>query len=152
MFVEAHFQYIAYKSVVRAQVEYCLSVWDPHPGFENTGSYKIERIQHSAYRWRLRRYNNTSSITNMLEDLGWRTPEQRWTYSRLTALLKITRGSSLLSLTRFCALSCAGHVASIRRVSSRLKLACPLSIYPFSQEHLFSGRIYLLPSLANNAL
>ena len=92
MFVEAHFQYIAYKSVVRAQVEYCLSVWDPHPGVENTGSYKIERIQHSAARWRLCRYNNTSSIANMLEDLGWSTPEQCWTDSRLTALFEITRG------------------------------------------------------------
>ena len=109
MFVEAHFQYIAYKSVVRAQVEYCLSVWDPHPGVENTGSYKIERIQHSAARWRLHH-------TNMLEDLEWRTPEQCWTDSRLTALLEITRGLLSVNSRGLCVLSCAGHVASIRRV------------------------------------
>ena len=100
MFVEAHFQYKAYKSLVRPQVEYCFSVWDsppppppppPNPGVENTGSYNIERIQHHAARWCLRRYNNTASVTNVLEDQGWRTPEQRRTDSRLTALLKITR-------------------------------------------------------------
>ena len=37
-------------------------------------------------------YNNTSSITNMFEDLGLRTLEQRRIDSWLTALFKITWG------------------------------------------------------------
>ena len=90
--------------------------------------------------------NNISSVTNMLEDLGWRTLEQRRIDSRLTASLG---GSSLLTLTGFCALSCAGHVACTRKVSSRFILACPQSISPFSQEQLLSGTICLLLSLAN---
>ena len=32
----------AYKALVSSQVEYCSSVWDPRPGVENNGSYKIE--------------------------------------------------------------------------------------------------------------
>ena len=90
--------------------------------------------------------NNISSVTNMLEDLGCRTVEQRRIDSRLTASLG---GSSLLTLTGSCALSCAGHVACTRKVSSRFILACPQSIYPFSQEQLLSGTICLVLSLAN---
>ena len=37
-------------------------------------------------------YNNTSSITNMFEDVGLRTLEQRRIDSQLTALFKITWG------------------------------------------------------------
>ena len=127
MFVEAHFQYIAYKSVVRAQVEYCLSVWDPHPGVENTGSYKIERIQHSAWA------DTTTHLASQTCLKTWDGVPQ--SNAGLTvgsrSSLRSHGGSSLLTLTGFCILSCPGHVGSIRRV----KLPCPLSVYPFSQEH-----------------
>ena len=56
--------------------------------------------------------------------------------------------NTALTLTGFCALSCAGHIARTWKVSSHFTLACPLSIYPFSQ---FSGTICLLLSLANTA-
>ena len=59
----------AYKGLFRLQVEYYSSVWDPRPGVENNGSNKIERIQRRPARWCLRRYNNRSSVTNILEDL-----------------------------------------------------------------------------------
>ena len=68
--------------------------------------------------------------------------------SRLTALFKITRG--LLSVYSHGPL--AGHVVRTQKVSSCYKLACPLSDYSFSREQLFSGKIYLLLSLANTAL
>ena len=72
----------ACKGLVRPLVDYCSNVWDPRPDVENNGSYKIERIQRRAARWCLRRYNNSSSVTNMLEDLGW----------AFTDFFKITRG------------------------------------------------------------
>ena len=81
-----------YTGLVRRQVEYCSCVWDPRPGVENNGSYKIEWIQRRVARCCLHHYNNTSSVTNMLEDLGWGTLEQLRMDSRLTALFKITRG------------------------------------------------------------
>ena len=89
----------------------------------------------------------------MLEDLGWRTFGQCRISSRRTALFKITWGSSLLTLTGYCALSCAGHVVRFWKVSSLVKLACPLGMFPFFfQEELFSGTICLLLSLANTAV
>ena len=87
----------------------------------------------------------------MLEELGWRTLEQRRNDSPLVPSLRSPGCSSLLSLKSFCALSRAGHVARTRKVSSCFKLGCPLTIYPFSQEQSFSGTICLLLSLANTA-
>ena len=60
----------AYKGLVRPQFEHCSSVLDSCPGVENNSSYKIKRIQCCNARSCLCRYNNTSSFTNMLEELG----------------------------------------------------------------------------------
>ena len=40
-------------------------------------------------------------------------------------------GSSLITLTGYCAMSCTEHVSRTRKVSSGFKLACPLNIHPF---------------------
>ena len=121
----------AYKGYFAPKVEYCSGVWEPRPGVENNGSYKIERIQHRAAQWCLRRYNNTSSVTNMLEDLGWRTLEQRRIDSRLMALFKITRG--LLSVN--------SH-GLLRRVMCMTRRSHSESFIPFqtslSSEYLFN--------------
>ena len=53
---------------------------------------RIERIQRRADRWCLCRYNNTSRVTSMLEDLEWRIFEQCRINSRLTVLFKFTWG------------------------------------------------------------
>ena len=50
------------------------------------GAYKIEMVQRHAAWWLLRRYRRTDSVTTMIEELGWRTLEQRWIDRRLTAL------------------------------------------------------------------
>lgn len=91
----------AYVGLVRPQLEYCASVWDPRPGVENNGAYKVEMVQRRAARWTLRRYHNTSSVTNMLDELGWRSLEQRRADLRLTMLYKITRGLTLVNRANY---------------------------------------------------
>ena len=61
--------------------------------------------------------------------------EQHRTNSQLMAFFEITQGCSLLTLTGYCALSCAGHVTHIWKLLSHFKLACPLSIYPFFKKN-----------------
>ena len=61
----------------------------PRPGVENNGALKIEMVQRCAAGWTLKRYHNTSSVSSMLLDLGWRSLEQRRADSRLTLLYKI---------------------------------------------------------------
>ena len=90
---------------------------------------RIERIQRRAARWCLRRYNNTSRVTNMLEDLGWRTFGQCQINSRLTALFKITWG--LLSVN--------SH-GLLRPVMRRTRRSHPESFIPCSTS-LSSGYV-----------
>ena len=47
----------------------------------------LEMVQRRAARWTLNRHHNTSSVKGMLEDLQWRTLEQRRTDCRLVLLI-----------------------------------------------------------------
>jgi len=40
---------------VRPQLEYGSTIWDPRPGVENKGAYKVEMVQQRAARWTLKR-------------------------------------------------------------------------------------------------
>ena len=77
----------AYKTLVRPQLEYALTVWSPHTA---TNIAKVEAVQHRAARWATRDYQRTSSVTQMLKELNWRTLEQRRIDSRLILMYKIT--------------------------------------------------------------
>ena len=77
------------------------------------------------------KYNNTSSVTNMLEDVGLCHLEQCRIDSRLTTLFKITWG--LLSVNSKGLLHPVTHRTchSDQKSFIPFKLACPLSIYSF---------------------
>ena len=76
----------AYKSLVRPSVEYACSVWDPYFAEDIT---KIEMIQRRAARYVTGRHSNTSSVSDMMHHLQWRTLADRRTDSRLAMFYKI---------------------------------------------------------------
>ena len=71
------------------------------PGDENNGAYKIEMLQRRTARWTLKRYHNTSTVSNMLHDLGWRSLEQRRADSRLTVMYKIYNGHVPINASKY---------------------------------------------------
>jgi hypothetical protein len=57
----------AYKSLVRPTLEYACTTWDPY----------LKEDKSRIERYVVNRYHNTSSVTNMLEELKWPTLEER---------------------------------------------------------------------------
>ena len=83
----------AYHTLVRPQLEYACSVWDP---YIKTNIDRLEMIQRRAARYTLNQYNNTSSVTDMLQTLHWPTLEGRWKTQRLHMVYKIRHGLVIL--------------------------------------------------------
>ena len=79
----------AYFSYVHPQLEYASIVWDP---FTQKNVNMLEMVQRRSARWVLGRFHNTSSVTNMLDQLEWRNLQQRRADIRLTMLYKLRNG------------------------------------------------------------
>ena len=77
---------IAYRALVRPQVEYASSVWDPHL---QKDIHALEMVQRRAARFVTGRYRRTSSVSDMLEGLAWRSLQQRRRDQRLAMLFNI---------------------------------------------------------------
>ena len=79
----------AYFTLVRSNLEYCSTVWSP---YTSQSKDKIDMVQRRAARYATNRYRNTSSVTDMLENLNSETLETRRTKSQLTMMFKILHG------------------------------------------------------------
>ena len=76
----------AYNTYVRPQLEYAATIWDPHT---KQNIKKLEQVQRTAARWMLGRYRNTSSVSDMLNELGWCSLEQCRADAHLIMMYKL---------------------------------------------------------------
>ena len=88
----------AYKALVRPHLEYCCSIWSP---YTEKDKWKIEMIQRRAARYVSNRYHNTSSVSSMLQDLGWESLENRRQKLQLTMFYKIVNNLVDIPATQY---------------------------------------------------
>ena len=79
----------AYNTLVRPQLEYASPIWDPS---SKKKVLQIEKIQNRAARWTTSDFSTKSSVTAMLEKLGWRSLQQRRADARLCLFYRVVYG------------------------------------------------------------
>ena len=75
-------------SSLRPLVEYASTVWGP---YTQANIQKLEMVQRRAARYVMNRQRNTSSVSDMLQRLNWRSHERRRKDARLCMMFKIDR-------------------------------------------------------------
>ena len=88
----------AYRTLIRPSLEYACTVWDP---YTQGNIYKLEMVQRRAARFVLGRYNNTSSVGDMLYELGWTSLQTRRQTLRLCMMYKIHKGLIAMDAQEF---------------------------------------------------
>ena len=79
----------AYFSLIRSFMEYGATVWDP---YQKYNSDKIERVQRRAAMFVKSRYSRYSSVSDMLDVLGWTLLSQWRQEAQLFLFYKIING------------------------------------------------------------
>ena len=90
---------LAYTSLVKSYLEYAWSTWDPHT---DSNKYKLEAVQHRVARFVTRNYNWKIPGTSIVQELGWKTLEQRRRKHSLELMIKVVNGQSGVNMSDYC--------------------------------------------------
>lgn len=107
----------AFKMLVRPNLEYCSTIWDPS---SQDLTKSIEMVQRRAARYATSRYRRRSSVGDMLAQLEWPTLEHRRRVARLSLFRKIVHNEVGINIE--------DHLPMRNRTSRRLNNTYAYSI------------------------
>ena len=87
---------VACKALVRPKLEYAAPIWSPYSKLQIN---QVEKVQRTAARWTCRRWRNTSSVSEMLDE--WPSLEARMDRSSLVLIHKIHSGAVSIEKDRY---------------------------------------------------
>ena len=85
----------AYITIVRPILEYASIIWDP---YQQVHINSLEILQRRSARWVCNDYSTYSSVTAMIEQLGWVTLRERRKVARLSFFHDVVYGSSVVDI------------------------------------------------------
>ena len=100
---QQHIKTNAYTTLVRPQLEYAAAVWDP---YTQQKQKQLEMVQRRAARYVCNTYDPEASVTEMIQQLGWRSLQQRadirliYLYKSIHGLVALDLSDDLNTLTR----------------------------------------------------
>ena len=86
------------ETLVRPKLAYAAPIWSPNC---KTQIQQVEYVQRTAARWTCRRWRNTSSVGEMLDELQWPTLEARRDQSSLLFFHKIHCGTMSIDKDKY---------------------------------------------------
>ena len=89
---------LAFRSLVRPILEYSSPVWDPYLAKDIQA---LEKVQRRAAHWVMSDYSWSSSVTVMLDHLGWPTLAECRLFARLSTFYKIVHRLSAPQLPSY---------------------------------------------------
>jgi len=117
---------LAYTSLIRPLLEYATAAWDPYTAGDTA---KLEMVQRRAARFAKKDYRRTTSVTQLLSNLGWDQLADRRSAARLCMLFKATHGLAAIPTDTFKRPS---RVSRYSTENTFINLPCRIDAYKFS--------------------
>ena len=128
---------VAYKTLLLPKLEYAAPIWSPYCKAQ---IQQVEKVQRTAAHWTCRRWCNTSSVGEMLDERQWSTLEARRDQSSLLFFHKIHCGT--MSIDRDKYLTPSQSTRSTR--SSHNSQYCRSQTYSDALKCSFSRGLFLI--------